>query len=50
MAWKTGLKINSSWNGQQKANYNRLLKEHNPEEHKRQKKAYLEKALADLDK
>ena len=30
------MKFNNDWNGQQRANYNRLLKHHDPAEHKRE--------------
>lgn len=40
--WKDNLNIDESWNRTKKQNYNRLLKHHKPEEHKRQYKAYLQ--------
>ena len=40
LAWKGGMKFNSGWNGQQRTNYNRLLKVRNPDEHKREQKAF----------
>ena len=35
LAWKAHMKFNSEWNGQQRTNYNRLLKVRDPNEHKR---------------
>ena len=43
-AWKAGVKFNNEWNGQQRTNYNRLLKARYPNEHKRQQKAFFQKS------
>ena len=47
LAWKAGMKFNSHWNGQQRTNYNRLLKHHDLNEHKRQQKAFFHKKMED---
>ena len=43
------MKFNNDWNGKQRTNFNRLLKHHDPDEHKRQKRAFLQKKLDELD-
>ena len=49
-AWKAGMKFNSKWNNQQRTIYNHLLKACDPNEHKRQQKAFFQKKLEEIDK
>ena len=44
------MKFNSEWNGQQRTNYNRLLKARDSDKHKRQQKAFFQKKLEETDK
>ena len=48
LSWKANMKMNDSWNGHPKANYNHLLKHHNPEEHTRQQREYYTKKMEEL--
>lgn len=48
LSWKTGLKMNDSWNGRQKVNYNRLIRHHDPDKHKRQQIEFYKKRLEEL--
>ena len=49
LAWKDNLKMDQSWNYQQKTNYRRLLQHHKPEEYKKLQRAYFQKQLEALD-
>ena len=48
LAWKNNMKMDDSWTNKQEANYNRLLKLHNSDEHKTQQRAFYNKKLEEL--